>query len=95
MRRALGRLVVQSLGSSIVTARPLQIEEIPEPLRLDVAALRQFQNDVQHVVLLAAVAIFSASLAVFPQGDVDLLRAAFGAISGAPVEQDIQLKYFL
>jgi len=83
LRRAVGRLVVQSLGSSIVTARPLQMEDIPEPLRLDVAALVQFQSDVQHVVLLAAIATFSASLAVFPQGNVELLRVAFGAISGA------------
>jgi len=83
LRRALGRLIAQSLGSSIVTARPLQIDEIPEPLRLDVAALYQFQNDVQHVVLLAAIAIFSASLTVFPPGNMELTRAAFGAISAA------------
>merc|ERR1712182_51100 len=29
------------------------------------------------------IATFSASLAVFPQGNVELLRVAFGAISGA------------
>jgi len=83
MRRAVGLLIVKSLGSSIEVAQPLKIYDCPEPLRLDLQKLHKYQSEIQLVVFLAGIAVFAASLSVFPNCSQELLRTAFRQMGAA------------